>query len=244
MELKNNNITGIMFSLHSADEKKHNWFMGNENAYDIMKNAVELCHKLNINTVLNIFLMKEDFYNGTFEQIMEVSKELGVSIIRILKPRPSGEWLGKEKLAFSTKDLKIAKSKISKYNSDREFKYYPSISAQIIDESKDVFGCTAGGTGRFYINAKGDVQPCEFLNISFGNVVKQNFDEIYKSMRKVFEVSGSCMLCEKYSKRVLSLYKNNELESLPLSPKLSKEVYANWNIGQTAKVLSELENKE
>ena len=65
------------------------------------------------------------------------------------------------------------------YNLRREYKDFPAIYAQSIEEDENHFGCTAGGIDRFYINAKGDVQPCEFLNISFGNVQDENFEDIY-----------------------------------------------------------------
>ncbi len=49
-----------------------------------------------------------------------------------------------------------------------------------------MFVCTAGGTDRFYINAKGDVQTYEFLNFLFGNIGEEDFLTIYNRMRDHF----------------------------------------------------------
>jgi len=190
----------------------------------------------------NSCLMKEAFYDGTFEKVMDFAKDNGVLIVQIIKPKPAGGWLEREPL-FSEDDMKVAKDKINMYNKDRKYASYPSIDAQIIEEQPDVFGCTAGGTERFYINAKGDVQPCEFLNISFGNIKDEKFEVIYDRMRECFKTPGECILCEHSAKKIAALYKQHNLNSLPLPPELSKQVYTEWDRGNATgiyKTISEI----
>lgn len=232
IELKKMNVTAIMFSLHSPEPDVFNKFTGNDSAWDTLKSAVNMCHDAGIAVAFNSCLMKKDFYNGTFESIMAVAKDFNVCMVQVIKPKPSGGWLEKEDIEFAQDDMVYIKEKINKYNLSGEFSEYPSISAQIIEEDKDVFGCTAGGVDRFYINAKGDLQPCEFLNISFGNIGVDEFEVIYKKMRNCFEWGGDCNLCEKYSKEIYKLYKENNVSSLPLSPELSEKVYNSWDRGE------------
>lgn len=241
LELKKMNVTAVMFSLHSPDPETLNKFMGTDVAWDTLKAGVQLCHETGIAVALNTCLMKEDFYNGNFEKIMDLAKSLGACMIQIIKPKPSGAWLEKEHIEFTEEDIHLVKTKVNKYNLDKKFREYPSISAQIIEENPEVFGCTAGGIDRFYINAKGDVQPCEFLNISFGNIEIEPFEEIYQKMRRCFQWGGDCFLCEKYSKEVHKLYKENALESLPLPPELSKKIYSTWNRGNKTDLYKRLE---
>jgi radical SAM protein with 4Fe4S-binding SPASM domain len=120
------------------------------------------------------------------------------------------------------------------YNNLKAFKQYPAIAPMIIDEDREHFGCTAGGTDRFYINAKGDVQPCEFLNISFGNIATQPFEQIYEKMRTEFLTPGDCWLCEKYSSRIAAIFREYNLSSLPLSPDLSEKVISQIERGNTS----------
>ena len=151
-----------------------------------------------------------------------------------LSPKPAGGWLESGADHFNASDLALVKESVAAYNLGGRYKKYPFISCMLNEEDSSLFGCTAGGTDRFYINAKGDVQPCEFLNISFGNVKTEVFDTIYAKMRSQFHVPGDCMLCEKYSKRILELYKEHDLKSLPLSCELSEIVYKDWERGEPA----------
>ena len=242
LELKKMNVTAIMFSLHSPEPDVFNKFMGSDSAWDTLKSAVNMCHDAGVAVALNSCLMRDDFYNGTFERIMEVAKDFNACIIQIIKPKPSGGWLAKEDIEFNSNDIACIKAKVNNYNLRREFIEYPSVSAQIIEEDKDVFGCTAGGVDRFYINAKGDLQPCEFLNISFGNIAVDKFEDIYKKMRSCFEWGGDCAPCEKYSKEIYRLYKKNNLNSLPLPPELSEKIYNSWDRGKKTDLYKRLEN--
>ncbi len=213
-----------MFSLHSPFPEKVNEFMGNENAWQNMVHAIQLCHEVGIAVAFNSCLLREDFRNGTFEKVMQQAKDFGGSLVQIIKPKPSGAWLESGAEEYSPQDFRMIKRKVNKYNLDPAYKDYPSISAQIIEEDPEMFGCTAGGTDRVYLNAKGDVQPCEFLNISFGNIAEEDIGTIYDRMRKAFAIPQTCISCEKYSKVIYQLYKDNNLKQLPLPKELTEQL--------------------
>ncbi len=230
-ELKSIGVRGFMFSLHSADPEKINGFMRNAKAYENLTNGIEMSHKAGLEVAANTCIVRDDYFNGTFEKILDLAKGLGVTIIQLIKPKPSGGWLGSEISYFSEEDLRQIEEKVHKYNNKKAYRDYPFISAQIVDERSDMFGCTAGGTDRFYINAKGDVQPCEFLNISYGNIKDEEFDEIYARMRKSFEKAGDRWLCESCSKQIAEIVSQNKIAVLPLSKELSEQVTGNWARG-------------
>jgi len=241
VELKAMNVTAIMFSLHSPDADTFNQFMGDDSAWKTMETGVKMCDVAGLAVAFNTCLMRDDFYNGTFEKIMKSARDYKACLIQIIKPKPAGGWLEKGDIEFTPEDLTYIKARVNQYNLKEEFAGYPSISAQIIEEDKAVFGCTAGGTDRFYINAKGDLQPCEFLNLSFGNIAVDEFENIYQKMRDCFAWGGECYVCESCSKEIHKLYLNNSLQSLPLSPELSEKIYSSWDRGKKTDLYERLE---
>ncbi|UCG53290.1 MAG: radical SAM protein [Candidatus Latescibacterota bacterium] len=241
-ELKDLGLTAVMFSLHTPDPEQFDAFFGSELAWRIMQDGVATCHKTHTPVAFNICLQKEAFQNGLFEQLMDKSREFGAAFVQLIKPKSAGGWLDGGADEFAETDLQRVKDMVNMYNSERKYEKYPSISAQIIEEDKRMFGCTAGGTDRFYINAKGDVQPCEFLNISFGNIAQEDFHSIYLRMRNLFEKPGECWLCEKYSNTIRDIARDNDLSTLPLSKELSAQVYEDWNRGNKTELYDVIEN--
>ncbi|MBI4706746.1 MAG: radical SAM protein [Candidatus Omnitrophica bacterium] len=243
-ELKGLNLTAIMFSMHSPYPEELNRFMKSEKAWETMAKGIELCHQADIPIAINSCLPKEAFYNGDFERIMEQAKEFNASIIQLIKPKSAGGWIEKELEKLTQQDVLRIKEVVNKYNTHSKYKDYPSISAQMIEEDKERFGCTAGGTDRFYINAKGDVQPCEFLNISFGNIDVEDFNIIYKRMRECFKTPGECWLCERYSQDIFKIFTEKGLKTLPLTKELSKEIYLNWDRGKPTQLYAVMEKRK
>jgi MoaA/NifB/PqqE/SkfB family radical SAM enzyme len=229
---KHNNIIGIMFSLHTYKAEILNGFMGRDNAWETLIKGINLCHETGIPVTFNSCLAREAFYDGTFEKVMELARDLNGAIVQLIKPKSAGGWLESGADFFSDEDVEFIKNRVHEYNLKKRYRQYPYIAAMVIEEDKALFGCTSGGTDRFYINAKGDVQPCEFLNISFGNISKDNFNSLYEKMRQEFQVPGECWLCEKYSKDIFKYYENNHLNTLPLPPELSQKIYTNWDRGK------------
>ncbi|NUN10769.1 MAG: radical SAM protein [Ignavibacteriaceae bacterium] len=239
-ELKAIGVRGVMFSIHSDDPEQINSFMQSGKAWENLTKGIEMCHRAGLEVASNTCIEKEQYFDGTFEKILDLTKSLGVSIIQLIKPKPSGGWLGKEVSYFSQSDIAYVESLVHKYNNDGEYRDYPFIAAQIFDERSDMFGCTAGGTDRFYINAKGDVQPCEFLNISYGNLKEEEFSEIYDRMRRSFEKAGDRWLCETCSAKVAEIVSENNITSLPLNKELSQKVIENWDRGKVPEFYDEV----
>lgn len=221
---KQNNLLGIMFSLHTPEAHMQNKFMGVPDAWDNLKRGIELCHQFGVPVTFNTCLRKQSFYDGDFEKVIQIATEYKGAILQLIKPKPAGGWLENSPEKFMESDISYLLSKVDQYNHAVKHKNDISISAMIREESEEVFGCTAGATDRFYINAKGDLQPCEFLNISFGNIHTDDFDTIYEEMRKTFSVPGTTLLCEELSKEIFKIKVENKLKSLPLNKELSKQI--------------------
>jgi len=231
---KNKNIIGIMFSLHTDKAEDLNQFMGRPDAWEKLENGINLCHEAGFAVMFNTCLQPIAFKDGSFEKILNQALKFNGSILQLIKPKPAGGWLESGAATFAESDINLVHNKVNTYNLSKSYRDFPYIASMFKEEDSSLFGCTAGGTDRFYLNAKGDIQPCEFLNISFGNLKDQDFTSIYSKMRDVFETPGNCLLCEKYSQKILQIYKENNLQTLPLPCDLSESIYSNWERGEAS----------
>jgi len=218
------NLSGIMFSLHTSDESKLNQFMNNDMAFANLINGIDACHQAGVPVMFNTCLSKDDYASGEFDRVMALARDLGGCLIQLIKPKGAGGWLLNGADHFSKSDLDQIKDQVIKYNTAKDYRYFPFIAAMIIDEDEHHFGCTAGGTDRFYLNAKGDLQACEFLNLSFGNIAEEPISTIYERMRSDFNNAGSNWLCEVYHKKVAENFKAAENASLPLPYEVTKQI--------------------
>jgi MoaA/NifB/PqqE/SkfB family radical SAM enzyme len=238
-ELKDHNLTAIMFSLHTADPAELNRFMQSEKAWETLERGVDLCHKADISVTFNTCVLKQDFFNGAFDRIMEKAREFNGCLVQLIKPKPAGGRMDQGIEIYTNDDRRHITALVNRYNHDPAYRIFPAISAQFLEETPEVFGCTAGGTDRFYINAKGDVQPCEFLNISFGNIAEEPFPDIYERMRDCFNKPGETWLCEAYAQKIRELAGDKDI--LPLNKEKSRQVYNTWDRGKKTALYQRME---
>lgn len=237
---KNKNLMGVMFSLHTDTPEKMNAFMGNDEAWLSMVKGIAMCRAENIPVMFNTCLLPESFKDGTFERILDLQKQFGACLVQLIKPKTAGGWLHGQIEKFNAEDVAIVKEKVTRYNQEKSHVDYPFVYCMLMEEEPEMFGCTAGGTDRFYINAKGDLQPCEFLNFSFGNIAVDDFDTIYYNMRSEFHIPGQCLLCDRFASEIYQKYLENASSNLPLKPELSKQIYSKWNRGEPTEFYEKL----
>ncbi|MDP3643333.1 MAG: radical SAM protein [Bacteroidota bacterium] len=237
---KNKNLMGVMFSLHTDSPEKMNAFMGNDEAWSSMVKGIAMCHAGNIPVMFNTCLLPESFKDGTFERILDLQKQFGGCLVQLIKPKTAGGWLHGQIEKFNAEDAAIVKEKVTRYNQAKTHIGFPFVYCMLMEEEPEMFGCTAGGTDRFYINAKGDLQPCEFLNFSFGNVATDDFDTIYYNMRTEFHTPGQCLLCDQFASEIYEKYLENGSVNLPLKPELSEQIYAGWDRGEPTRFYEKL----
>jgi MoaA/NifB/PqqE/SkfB family radical SAM enzyme len=102
-----------------------------------------------------------------------------------LEPRPWGGYLKSDPQSlFSENDRKAVTDFYLNSIRAKEYRKYPLISYLAYLEAPEQLGCLMGGNSHFYIDSLGNVEPCVFLPVSFGNIMEEDFFDIYKKMRK------------------------------------------------------------
>ncbi len=225
--LKELEVTGIMSSIHSVSPGKHDAFTGVRGSFDTALEFLSQCRKAGMLTGFNTVLSDQEIMDGEIDNIMALAQEHQCDYIQLIHPKICGRW-GKEKFDSSLheKAVKIACEAQKKYNSSRK-KNAPILTAQVFEESPEMLGCTAGGIDRFYVGCSGEVQPCEFVNISFGNLCHEPFSVIYERMRSAFPVPSCDWLCGKYGECIADAVAKNGGKT-PLPCRETLELVKDW----------------
>lgn len=232
-KLKKAGLAGVMISLHSHDESEYAKFTGVPESFSIARDAAKLFSEAGIMVAINCCPSDDMITNGGVEKVLEIAKNWHCAFVQVIHGKSAGAWLGKEDEMVKT-SVSIGKLRQIhlNYNGLGKYSEYPSPAVQVFEEDEKRFGCTAGGVDRFYINANGEVQPCEFLNVSFGNVQNEDFKVIFKRMREYFREPGTRWLCSFESHTIFETMKRKGIATTPLPWEYTAELIKKWNRGR------------
>lgn len=225
-------LFGIMVSIHSPDPRLHDAFTGVPGSFETACEILRICRDAGRVPAINCVMSEQEARAGELDRLMDLAKELGCTYVQLIHPKSAGAWLGKCDGMQTDVDLIHRLQDAHRlYNSGAK-PGYPALSAQVFEERHDVLGCTSGAVDRFYINANGEVQPCEFLNISFGNLNDEPFSDILARMRSYFVVPCSDWLCVTQAQGIGALIKKHNLTRTPVPWQYTRELVENWDRGR------------
>ena len=230
--LKSSGLCGIMVSIHAPIADAHDAFTGIPGSFETACHTLRLCRELALGTAINSVLSETDIAQGKLDAMMALAHRLDCAFVQLIHPKPAGLWLGNPDAIQTANDyLTSLRATHLRYNSHRT-RTLPVLAAQVFEERPEGLGCTAGGIDRFYVNAAGEVQPCEFLNVSFGNVTREPFEAIFARMRKAFAAPVREWPCCTQSPRVAELLRKSNLKTTPLPSEHAAEFMADWARGE------------
>ena len=230
--LKELEVTGIMSSIHSVDPAEHDAFTGMPGSWERAIGFLHDCQNAGMLVGFNTVLTDEQIVAGGIDRIMALAKEHDFDYIQLIHPKACGAWMGKDfDSELSRKAVEMACAAQKRYNSAKE-KHAPILTAQVFEESPEMLGCCCGGIDRFYVGAAGDVQPCEFVNLSFGNLNEVSFETACARMRKAFAVPCEEWTCCVHAKEIAA----HAGEQLPLPWKETEKIVSNWKCGRPTAV--------
>lgn len=241
-EMKAAGVYGVMISLHTPDPKDYEKFTGVPDSFKIAREAARLFNEAGITVALNSCPTPELVDGGGVEKIMEIARDWKCSFVQVIHGKSAGAWLGKQDEMINAQEkIRMLEKLHVQFNSANAYADWPAASVQVYEESPEHFGCTAGGIDRFYLNANGEVQPCEFLNVSFGNVNEEPFKEIYGRMRAAFRKPGINWLCATEAHSINETLKANNLTTTPLPWKYTRDLVPKWDIGTHTKLYERMD---
>lgn len=153
--------------------------------YDDAVNALRIFNEAGILTYVNLCATKEFIRSGGLYEYYDFVKGLNVSFIQLLEPRPCGGYLfNNEDVIPDAEDRKMLTDFTKQTNFNRKYKNGPIVYYVAHVEGKEQMGCCMGGLSHFHLDSAGNVNPCVFLPVSFGNIMDEDFTSIFSRMRE------------------------------------------------------------
>lgn len=216
-ELEKAGLFSVGISLDHYNKTKFDKARGYKGAYEIALDAFKNSKKAGLYTMLQCVVTKEMLKNDDTWKMIELAKKIGVDEIRFLEAMPTGRLINIESKHIFTEAER--KQLIRIHKKANWAGKYPKVSVFAHTESFEQFGCGAG-TQHSYIDAKGDLYPCDFVPMTFGNINNIPIKKLWKDMNlDVGNPKKHCLIMQTY-KKIQKNYKN----ALPLDRHSSRKI--------------------
>ncbi|MEW5908745.1 MAG: heme b synthase [Thermodesulfobacteriota bacterium] len=211
-------IKRISISLDGATQEKHDRFRGVEGAFEGALQGIRLASDAGVEFQINTTITKTNL--DEIPRIQDLAIELGAVAhhIFLLVPTGRGKYIADQEISADEYEKTLhwfydQRSKTSLqlkatcaphyYRILRQRAKEEGISVDFKTHGLDAVtrGCL-GGVGFCFISHQGLVQPCGFLHLDCGNILKAPFHEIWKNsdifltLRDYSRLKGKCGICE------------------------------------------------
>ncbi len=193
--LKDAGLFGVAVSLDHHSREVHDRRRGVEGAFESALAAIRNCREHGFYTMIQLVATRDVIEGDTIDRYLELSGSLGVHEIRLLEPMPTGKLLdGDPACCISCGQREALRRLHTRTNRSHSLTKVCSFAHV---EHEERYGCGAGFQ-HFYIDGSGNVCPCDFVPVSFGNVREESVKEICVRMAQALgRPRPRCFLMEK-----------------------------------------------
>lgn len=170
--LKASGIRGTIISLDHFDPEKHNRFRNHKDAFNWVEFAIKNATNAGLIVALSACITKDLLTVSNLENYMKLAKDLGVSFVQFLEPKPIGQYKNKDVLLTKTLIDELERFFL-RYNFSTSYLDYPIIIYPGFHQRRE--GCMFAGKKSIYIDTSGYINPCPFCHRSYGKVLENGF---------------------------------------------------------------------
>ncbi|MFH1996305.1 MAG: radical SAM protein, partial [Candidatus Omnitrophota bacterium] len=207
-ELKGSGVDILTISLDSGIAQEHDSFRKMPGAFEKALNAARLAIKHGMNVTIGSTVSHQSIRSRGFLELIELTKQMNV-LLFVALASPLGRWSKKEEVLLDDDDRKYLRGLLAKFSHVRT-----DFEANYVH-----YGCGAVKE-ILYITPYGDVMPCPFIHISFGNVKEESLGVIReRALRNRYfdKYYKKCIACERGQFMDEILPKVYESDQLPVS---------------------------
>jgi len=153
-------------------------------------------------TGISTYGSHETVASGSLEHILNMARDDGFHEVTIFDCVPTGKFLNAPHVRMGRKDIKRIRALADRVNASE---HPMGITAQAKANAYDGGGCF-GGFAQFYMTCYGDVNPCDFNPVTFGNVLAEPLEAIWRRIVTHPEYAPHRHACRMQSERYRAKY--------------------------------------
>jgi len=181
-ELARAGVTCVTVGIESADPATHDAVRGVEGSFDEARAAVMACRDAGVYAALSTVGTRERLAGGELDRMYALAYQWGVGEFRLLAPVATGALAGCAAAMLSDDEMQALADFHVTHNRRPGG---PAVASFAYLESADMFGCGAG-YHHLFIDAAGEVCPCDLTPLSFGSVRTELLADIWSRMAEHF----------------------------------------------------------
>ncbi|HII02067.1 TPA: radical SAM protein [Methanosarcinaceae archaeon] len=187
--LKAAGLYAARISLDSPFKAEHDRFRGREGAYEDAISGIKNAKAAGIFT--DMFVVVSPHNIDDLDDFYSLAVDLGMHEVSIYEIIAVGRWLDHEDEVINEKDVKRLEKFQKAMNSKPEG---PRVTAFPYFMGPDLFGCFAGKRW-MHVASDGEVMPCAYTPLSFGNICEEPLETIWKRMGKHIAYKKDASYC-------------------------------------------------
>lgn len=193
-DLRNAGLFSVSVSLDHWKQELHDKARRYAGAFQTALKAIDIFKNLgDVDVGVSAVLSKEMIERGEVEEFLEFLIGLGIHEAWLSECKPSvQDFWTEDQVVTEPERLKLIEIQ-DHFN--REGKITVNYLAHF--EGKEHFGCNAGHK-MVYIDPFGEVSPCVFIPLTFGNVREESLKKIFKKMKSHFPSEDRCFINKNY----------------------------------------------
>jgi len=199
--LKNAGLDTLQVSIDSPYQTEHDKVRKLEGLYEKATAGVRAAVEAGLFVSIYCVVRQDNSDEQTLNDMLSLTAELGAQELTFYDILAIGKWLDKENDTLTDEQRERTINLHKEVN--QKGKTGPKIMAFSHFESPKTFGCMAGRRW-IHVSPGGDVIPCSYTPLTFGNVREKSLKEIWGSIRKHAEYKKelvSCMVQDKEFRR-------------------------------------------
>jgi MoaA/NifB/PqqE/SkfB family radical SAM enzyme len=217
--LKDAGLWAFCVSLDHPDPETCDALRGAKNVYSRAIEALRLGKKAGFYSMVGTVASRNLVDQHLHEALYLIAREHGAQELRLVEPMPCGNLAEDPEDTFLTPGH-VERLRVFHGETNRKGRM-PKVCAFNRIEGPEIFGCGAG-TQHLFIDSAGEVCPCDFTPLSFGNVTQEPMGKIWAKMTEAMgNPRRHCFI--QMNHKVISAHSH---ESYPLPYELSRKICA------------------